>query len=784
MTIRANDVLELERIRQALAERAETPNGKARALSLIAWTEREHVARALEETSEARQLHDDNETVRLDGCPEIDSIIERLGIEGRASTLEELIALARFCRISTLVRTTLATQQDTIPLIGDTASRIPKLGAVETRITRVIDLDAEEVRDDASEKLRKLRAGSSRIKKRLQRVLETALAARGNLKLLQEAIVTTRNGRSVIPVKAECKSQFPGIVHGASSSGATVFVEPMAAVEPGNELAAISDQERQEVRRIIEETTAAIRPERKSLEEAGYLVTEIDFAQAKGRLSASFAGHAPELSESSLRLVEARHPLVSGAVPISFHLSSGRHGLIFSGPNTGGKTVALKTAGLLSLMAQAGLHIPASSETVLPVFRTIFADIGDDQSIAANLSTFSAHLEKVVSMTRELSLPALVILDEVGTGTDPAEGGALGTAVVEHFLEKGALVIASTHHGLLKAYASTTEGVDTASFQFDPETYEPTFEIIEGASGRSLAFEVALRLGLPKSIVDRARALQSERERQVSQLVERLEADTALVEEQKQELEGERARASALRTQLEAEARDERMKRVERLSDFRDSLDQEIDETRQELRALLGEARRARLEQTQRLDELEKNLSRRLDEATRPRRERAASEVRRLAPELESKTERLESGARVIVASFGVEGRIARIVSPHEAEVIVNDKKLRLPLEGLEPLPARPDTKPARVPESHGLELKTSPSELNVIGCTVEEALDLADKFLDDACLSDHREVRLIHGHGTGRLKSAIREWLTSHPHVAKQKSENQGGVTLVELKD
>jgi DNA mismatch repair protein MutS2 len=474
--------------------------------------------------------------------------------------------------------------------------------------------------------------------------------------------------------------------------------------------------------------------------------------------------------------------LVDEAVPVSFHVSGKRRGLVFTGPNTGGKTVALKTAGLLSLMVQAGLHIPASSQSSFPVFRSLFADIGDDQSIASNLSTFSSHLAKMVAMENELELPSLLILDEVGAGTDPSEGGALGTALVEHFLARGALVIASTHHGLLKAYASTTEGIDAASFQFDPKTYAPTYTIVEGARGRSLAFEMAERLGLPSKIITRARELQSERERQVGELVERLEAESAELDAQRERIARDRRAATAARARIEAEEEEERLGRRERLTSFRRELEEELDSTRRELREVVAEARQASKEQSSRLNELEKTLSAKLESAAAPLISKVEAETAPLETTA-SKDAELKPGMRVLVASFGMEGEILRLVGNGQAEVNVRDKKLRIPVEKLEPLPRRRAPRPTTRSE-YGLELKKTPSELNLIGCTVEDALDRADKFLDDAFLSEHREVRLIHGHGTGRLKSALREWLTGHPQVANQKSENRGGVTVVELKE
>ncbi len=785
MNIRVYEVLEFDRIREQLANLAETEPGKARALALEASCDKERVLRELGETSEARRLDDEGEAVALHDLPDVAPFLDALGIEGRSLAVADLMALFAFAGITKNARGRLSAKRDDLPRLWALSEKLPNLRELEAQLGRVLDIEKSDVRDDASAELAKLRASLSRLRQKLQKTLDRTLASRDNAKLLQEMIVTTRNGRSVLPVKAECKSQFRGIVHGASASGATLFIEPMATVELNNEIASGLDRERQEVRRILAALTERIRPSHPELTEAFEIMTELDLAQAKGRLSASYRAAEPRIGEG-LALVDARHPLVDEAVPVSFHVSGKRRGLVFTGPNTGGKTVALKTAGLLSLMVQAGLHVPASSRSSFPVFRTLFADIGDDQSIASNLSTFSSHLAKVVAMENELALPSLVILDEVGTGTDPSEGGALGTALVEHFLARGALVIASTHHGLLKAYASTTEGIDAASFQFDPKTYAPTYTIVEGAAGRSLAFEMAERLGLPAKIVTRARELQSDRERQVGELVQRLEADRVELDAQQKRLASDRRAANAARARMEAEEEEERLGRRERLTSFRRELEDELDSTRRELRELVAEARKASKEQNTRLNELEKTLSAKLESVASPLISKVEAETR--SPRTSAtKDGELEPGTRVLVASFGMEGEILRLIGNGQAEVNVRDKKLRLPLEKLEPLPNRPPPLPCRTGSEYGLELKevqNVPSELNLIGCTVEDALDRADKFLDDAFLSEHREVRLIHGHGTGRLKRALREWLTGHPQVANQKSENRGGVTVVELKE
>jgi DNA mismatch repair protein MutS2 len=797
--------LELDKVRAVLAGLAATSRGRALAETLEPATAIETVRLRLDETSEAKRLLEENVRLALEGLPDVASDLQELAIEGRTLGVASFLRLAAAAAVASETRKTLLERADVAPLLAKRAESLPRLAELRADVLRILDPETEAVRDDASRELQRLRESSRKLDSKLLKLLEQTLSSRDNAKLLQENLVTSRNNRPVVPIKAECKAQFPGIVHGASASGATLFVEPLATVEISNDLAVLRDREREEIRKILAELTERVRPRRDDVALAAEVLSEIDLARAKGLLSEIYRGQAPILTEGTeLRLEEARHPLLipgvasraglpgdarSEAVPLTFGLTQGKRGLVFTGPNTGGKTVALKTAGILALMTQSGLHVPARSASVFPVFQSIFADIGDDQSIGSSLSTFSSHLARVVSMERDLELPALVILDEVGTGTDPAEGGALGTALVEHFRDRGALVLASTHHGLLKAYALTHEGIGAASFEFDPSTYAPTYRIVEGAAGRSLAFEMAERLGLPRAIVNRARALESERERQVGELVAHLEAETAEIEKERRRLAEDRMVAEESRRRIEAREEEERQERRRRLTALRASLEEEVDTTRRELRDVLAEAKRAiaeirasRQEDRARLQELEKTLSDRIEASTAPLLERAKAELPR-EPSTQS-PEAIRPGTRVLVASFGMEGIVERIAG-EEAEVVVRDKKLKLPLSSLEALPPLGPTPPVRAATSASLPLrKQTPEELNLIGCTVEEALSQADKFLDDALLSEYRQVRLIHGHGTGRLKSALREWLSAHPKVEKLGSDSRGGVTVVELKD
>jgi DNA mismatch repair protein MutS2 len=801
------NVLEFDSLRRVLAGLAETAKGKALALDLEPGIEIALVERALQETTEARRLGDDGASPSLSDLPDLEPDLDILSIAGRVVGVDGFCRLSRFASIVRGVRRALAARREEAPRLAERSDALADLSPVDSKIRLVVDVDSEAVRDDASPELGRLRGRSRALEARLAKLLERALGSRENAKLLQEPLVTTRNGRPVLPVKAECKAQFPGIVHGSSASGATLFMEPLATVEVNNEIADLRDREAEEIRRILGALTEIVRPRREELADAVDILAEIDLAMAKARLSEIADAEPPELTvEPELRLDEARHPLLiaevagraglarpaQAPVPLTFGLAPGKRGLVFTGPNTGGKTVALKTAGLLALMAQSGLHVPARSSSRFPVFRSIFADIGDDQSIGSSLSTFSAHLAKVVEMDRELETPALVILDEVGTGTDPAEGGALGTSLVEHFLLRGALVLASTHHGLLKAYALTTEGVAAASFDFDPATYAPTYRIVEGACGRSLAFEMAERLGLSRTIVARARELQAERERQVGELVSHLEAESAELQKEKTLLADDRRAAESTRLRIETEADEERKERASRLRAFRRSLEEDVDETRRELRSLLSEAKRvvaevrdSRQEARSRVSDLEKKLDERIDAITGPLLERLTAAPEITPPSAEDAPP-LVPGARVLVASFGMEGVIERLFS-EEAEVRVRDKRMRIPLRNLEALPPLAAAPVGALSVPSGTRLpkpKPMKEELNVIGCTVEEALGQADKFLDDAVLSEYRQVRLIHGHGTGRLKNALREWLEGHPHVARLESDSRGGVTVVELKD
>jgi DNA mismatch repair protein MutS2 len=674
--------------------------------------------------------------------------------------------------------------------------------AVAAAIRRAL-LPSLEVADDASPKLADVRRTLLRLRSQLTAVMEGYLRSRDAERLLQDRVITTRNDRYVLLLKAEQKGQLPGIIHGSSGSGASFFVEPLPAVELNNDIVALQDEERAEVVRILRELTGRAGERAEDIARLASILGELDAVQAMAQLAVDMDAHAPEIvaERDGLLLLDSRHPLLMPAlaerlgirrsgepVPVTVRIDGDAPVLVVSGPNTGGKTVALKTVGLFALMAQCGLHVPAGPGSRLPSFRRVFADIGDEQSIAENLSTFSSHLAAIVEMTRSLARPALVLLDEVGAGTDPTEGGALGVAIVEHFRRAGAMVVATTHHGLMKAYAQSTPGVACASFGYRPDTFEPTYRLTMGAPGRSLALEMAERLGLPSEVVTDARARRDDKEEQAEALLARLERERV-------EVERDRAEAAALRS--EAEAARARAAEAERELQAR---------KRREVEVFARELRRRGEEAEARASEAIREAVARVEaarkaaaEAPRHRHEAvvAIREARdavlkdpelAIPPEPEPVEAPVTVGGRVRLKEMGLVGDVLSMQGA-EVEVAVGGKRLRVPRGQLVGLGgARAPAGRAAARGGVATLAKAVPAEVNLIGLTVEEATDRVDKVLDDAALSDRREIRLVHGFGEGKLRKAVAKLLERHPLVASWRlggpGEGGGGATVVELKD
>jgi DNA mismatch repair protein MutS2 len=595
-------------------------------------------------------------------------------------------------------------------------------------------------------------------------------------------------------------------VHGSSGSGASLFLEPLSTVEINNDIVALEQQEAEEIHRILVALADGWRRRAGELQRTIEAATTLDVLQAKARYAQAIDGMQPAIAvDGRLELRAARHPLLVAAsatvVPVDVLLIPPTRVLVITGPNTGGKTVALKTAGLLPLMAQAGLLIPVADGTQVPVFRGVFADIGDEQSIVENLSTFSGHIANIVSMDQAIEMPSLVLLDEAGTGTDPNEGGALAMAIIDHFRLRGATVVTTTHFDALKSYASTTEGVASAGFGFDPATFAPTYRLSYGSPGSSLALEIAARLGLPASIIEQARAHRGERETQLADHLAKIEREMQAVDHERRLLARERQMLQETSDRVQAREHDLR----DREETFRKRLDQRIDER-------MREARRE-------IDAIVDSLKARASTLTAEAERRAA----RLVPTgdigsaraearaaLESVGDRLRGqepaaakaetpvatgrepavGDRVAVGPLGLEG-IVQSLHDGSADVDVRGKRLRARVAELRVLvPASAvGASPSRVRVNVELQPRDAVStELNVIGSTADEALSRVERFLDDVIVAERRSVRIIHGYGTGQLRRSVAEFLRAHPLVSSfgPAPDNQGGggVTVVELKE
>jgi len=565
--------LEFDRIVEAVRGFASTPMGDERLARLQPSPDPQKVAQLLSATTETVTFITRNGLLPLGAAASLPRVLGALAVEGRALEPIQLLELSAFLESMEETRAAIRRVAPSFPLLDQASAPVAAFKGEIAQTRDKID-PAGEVVDHASPELKIIRDRLRKQRSRLRGTLESYLRGKDTAKYLQDQIVTERNGRYVLVVKAEHRSGIPGIVHGASTSGASLFLEPLSTVEINNDIVALEEQEAEEVRRILLALTDTFRARAGDLHRTIEAATELDVRQARARYAQSIDASEPKLSsDGAFELQAARHPLLKQPVAVTIKILPPATVLLITGPNTGGKTVALKTAGLLALMAQAGLRIPAADGSRVPVFRSMFADIGDEQSIEASLSTFSAHVTNLAGMDRQLAAPALVLLDEVGSGTDPVEGGALGVAVVDHFRKRGATVMATSHYDALKTYASTTEGVVTAAFGFDADTFAPTYQLIYGSPGRSLALEIAARLGLNPSVISAARQNLSAREAQLAEHLAKIDRDMRALEHEQRLAARER---ETLET-AEARMRQREDALRQREETFRRRLNEELD---------------------------------------------------------------------------------------------------------------------------------------------------------------------------------------------------------------
>ncbi|MGC2236500.1 MAG: endonuclease MutS2 [Pyrinomonadaceae bacterium] len=791
--------LEYERLLALVARNAQTEMGRARLENLRPLTSRIDLERDLKAVSETILLGEEKQVSwSFSGLEDPTDAVAILKIKNATLEPHLLLEVTRVCNQALFARSAIQPEKDFAPVLWQTVENIPPtlLAAID-RINKKL-LPSGEIDDAASPELARLRREINNQRGRLMKSLETTIRGAGDA--IQDAIVTVRNERYVIPVKADFRGKVGGVAHGFSSSGATVFVEPLGAIEANNELQNLKGKEEREISRILFALTEELRQQLPAIETAVAAVAELDFIKTKVEFARRFKAIVPEISDDdTLSLVEARHPLLeenlretdNEIIPVSFKLTKQNSVMIISGANAGGKTVVLKTAGLLGLMAISGLPVPAR-EAQIPFYKSVLADIGDQQSLSANLSTFSSHITNIAGMMRECQRLALVLLDEVGTGTDPEEGSALGVAVVDYFRQNcGAQVIASTHYRGLKIYASTDENVLNASVEFNEKTLQPTYKLLVGLAGASSGIEIARRFGIRDDVIENARQNLDISAQEAENYLHKLQSETRIATDLRVALEEERDATAKKYATLDIEFR---KKEKERQQQFEKELAQTIEEFERQSKAFIqtieDKSLKAKLDKERLARKAELNravLSKFSGQA------KAETRPSGNVPNITTENRPISIGSKVLT-SFGNVGKVEKI-DGETVEVLVGAMRLREKLSNLQTVVSEEKPTENRLENLQKqsknsnlrLDVEDMNAELNLIGKTTADAEYEIDRFLDEAYLASLPRVRIIHGFGTGALKNFVHHFLKGHPHISKFSfaPPNQGGngATIAELK-
>ena len=717
-----------------------------------------------------------------------------LAKKGGSLTMRQLLEVQNVLGISSEVVAFM--HDDALPelkYIGEMVDLIVEFTALEKEISRCI-LTEDEMADNASPKLKDIRRSIHQQNQAIKNKLSRIITSSSNKTYLQDAIVTMRDGRYVIPVKQEYRSFFPGMVHDQSKGGATLFIEPQGVVELNNKLRELEVEEQLEIARILAELSSRVAEHYREIRSNLELLTKLDFIMAKGKLSCKMHASEPKIdADGELRLISARHPLIEykKAVPVDIRIGGDYRTLIITGPNTGGKTVSLKTAGLLVMMAQSGLHIPASHASTLPIFGEVFADIGDEQSIEQSLSTFSSHMKNIVSIIDKASYDSLVLVDELGAGTDPTEGAALAIAILERFYDSGALTMATTHYNELKKYALATSGVENAAMEFDVETLTPTYRLLIGVPGKSNAFEISKKLGLSESVIERASEHIKHGDMEFENVISSIEDD-------KRKAAADRLDAESMRAEIE-----ERLKKLEEkenaISEKRADI---IAEAKREARELLRETKSAVKDVQKDLRRLQKSGAHtNLNTGALEKSRRKINEAEDLVSEKVVKqvnsepvsADTLKIGDRVKLLTIGQNGTILSLPD-EKGNLMINigALKVKARLQDLMLINEGKDRKPqAKSSSKYGSLLRSKSSSvsasINVMGKNLEDALADVEKYLDDVYMAGLDMVSIIHGRGGGILKDGIRQMLKRKKYVdsygAASYNDGGEGVTVVRMK-
>lgn len=781
--------LEYFPILEEVAKHAKTDLGKEACLSLRPFSDEEKVQQAISETEEAVSLKQRIGMPPISFFEPIDLWIKNLE-SNRSLSAKALLEMVTVLKMARELKEYFEKEDSIVlpdyPILQALFSALYTNSSIEKQISLAV-LDEATIDDHASKNLFHIRKELQSLETQIKEKLNHFLHSTTYSKYLQENVVTIRNGRYVIPVKEEYRSQIKGFAHDFSSSGSTVFIEPMSIFDMNNKMADLKREETIEIEKILQQLSLLFMPITENMKSNKEIISKLDFIFAKASYAFEINATKPMMQkEKIIKLTKARHPLIAKdkVVPIDFALGKDYQTLVITGPNTGGKTVTLKTVGLLCLMAQSGLYIPAKENSKLYPFDSIFADIGDEQSIQASLSTFSSHMLNIIDILKEASKDNLVLVDELGSGTDPIEGSSLAISILEAFFQKGALTVATTHYPEIKNYALTHSGFENASCEFDIETLSPTYKLLIGIPGKSNAFAISQKLGLPENILTRAKDFLSPDHISIEELLKGIYDNKQAIEKEKEETEKNLRQAESLRKSLQRDftALEEKQK-------------EKIENAKLEARQILSDAKD---EATRLIRDLSSLKAKNEDSITKANQIRNTlnEDMKKLATSYQTKTntkmldsDSLWIGMPVFVTTVMQEGTVLSLPNKEkEVQVQVGMMKMTVSIPNLAPSNSQ-KKKPTITKKKPSNTLKASQvaSEINVIGQTVEEANFVIDKYLDDCALSGLSTVRIVHGKGTGKLREGIHAFLKKHPHVKSFRlgtfGEGEMGVTVVELK-
>jgi len=828
VTHSSSRLLEFETLRELLAGYASSPLGQRRIAELLPSLDRAWIETQQQLTTEIREYRRVGGRFEFAGLPEVKKLIEKSRIAGAAletTEIRDVVLVAdRGAEWREIVRQPPAAMRSDWTAVKALSAGIQDFTAFLRHFHNKILPDGT-LDDRASPELSRIRREIERQKRQIQESLRSYLRKLAEGGTVQDELITIRGERFVIPVKVEQKRRVQGVVHGASSSGQTVFVEPLETIEQNNELVRLLDEEQAEVHRVLLEMTRQIGENADAILAATDILAELELQFAKARfaedyncVAVSLCGDASscgdeglcgdgrprpsKASEARLLLHRARHPLLernlklknAKIVPITIELEGDHRQLVITGPNTGGKTVSLKTLGLLALMAQSGIPVPADRAD-MPVFDAILADIGDYQSIEQNLSTFSAHVTNIDFISRTASANSLVLLDELGSATDPEEGAALAVAIAEHFRKAGCMIVISTHHTSLKVYGANTAGVINASVGFDEATLQPTYELKIGVPGASAGINIAQRLGLNPAIIASARSRLGSQTQDVARFLDRLHADLRELESERMRMKAREQELEREKSQLANEGRKEQQAKIREMENKLEALFRDFEyHARETVNAVQDRAAQQKLS---------KDAERRIAKMRREFREQFdatvvahATGADRGDPNAQpSLVKHVSEGDTVKLKSMGRAAVVKKKIGENHFDVEIGSMKMRIAREDIAEVLARPSDSPVQAARARGITIKLQsetsglnmPSEINVIGRTVDEATSEVEKFVDRAFLAGMPRVRIVHGSGMGILRKALRQYLQKHPHVESVTeppiNEGGGGATVVELR-